>query len=62
MKNEKQLAEWVNEQMKQTETFAEKQARIKKTAEKVNKAIGMNDYPYWAKNEKIKIENNGNEH
>lgn len=49
MNNEKELAEWVNQQMQQTETFAEKQARIKKTAEKVNKLIGMEDYPYWAK-------------
>lgn len=57
MNNEQELAEWVNEQMKKTETFAEKQARIKAIADKVNKAIGMEDFPYWAEIETTKINN-----
>ena len=39
--NEQLLSEWIKDEMKTTETFAEKQARIKATAERVNKAIGL---------------------
>ena len=45
---ETDLSKWVEEQIKPKETFEEKQARIKAIAEKVNKAIGMEDLPYWA--------------
>lgn len=52
-KYEQQFIEEMKRLNYSKETFQEKQARIKRTAEKVNKAIGMEDYQSWTKNENV---------